>query len=144
MSSGISPRRWGLSANRVLLALAAMMLAALWWVDPGELQLPLCGMYRMTGLHCPGCGATRATHALLHARLGEAMHQNVLFVLCLPVAGYAAISEWRRRRTGRPLPGDLSRRSTLFVLIAVLAIVFFVLRNLPWYPLTLLAPPLPP
>ena len=124
----------------VLGGLALAALTTLVLVDPHDVDLPLCGLHRLTGLHCPGCGATRAAHALLNGRLTEALHQNVLLVLGLPVALYAGVSEWRRRRGGRPLPGDLARRPALYWTVATLAVVFFVLRNLPWYPLTLLTP----
>ncbi len=54
---------------------------------------------------------------------------------------YAGLSEWRRRRCGRPLWGDLSRRRWPLVVLAVAAVLFFVLRNVPVYPFRLLAPP---
>ena len=69
------------------------------------------------------------------------LHNNALWVLTLPVGGYAGLSEWRRRRSGRPLWGDLSRRRWPLLVLAVAAALFFVLRNVPVYPLSLLAPP---
>ncbi|MGO8690022.1 MAG: DUF2752 domain-containing protein [Thermoguttaceae bacterium] len=120
---------------------ALVALAALWWVDPAGLHLPLCQLHTMTGLHCPGCGAVRATHELLHGHLLSALHDNALWVAVLPVGMYAGLSEWRRRRWGRPLCGDLSRRRWPLVVLAVAAVLFFVLRNVPVYPFWLLAPP---
>ena len=124
-----------------LVAAASVALAALWWVDPAGLHLPLCQLHTMTGLHCPGCGAVRATHELLHGHLLAALHDNALWVLVLPVGMYAGLSEWRRRRCGRPLWGDLSRRRWPLVVLAVAAVLFFVLRNVPVDPFRLLAPP---
>jgi len=124
-----------------LVALVVGILAALWWVEPARLHLPLCQFHTATGLHCPGCGAVRATHELLHGRLRAALRYNALWVSVLPLCTYAGLSEWRRRRCGRPLWGDLSRRRWPLVLLAVAAVLFFVLRNVPVYPLLLLAPP---
>jgi len=117
------------------------LLALLWWFDPKQIGIPACGLYLATGLHCPGCGATRATHELLHGRLLSALHYNGFWVLVLPMVLYAAASELRRFTHGRPLPGDLAARPRWWIAVAVLSVVFFVLRNVPAYPLNLLAPP---
>lgn len=124
----------------VLGVILGAALVALWFVDPTQVRLPLCMFHATTGLACPGCGATRATHALLHGRLLEALHDNALFVLVLPLAAYAGVSEWRRMRRGRPLPGDLSQRAWFYLGLAGACLLFAVLRNLPWWPLTLLSP----
>ena len=97
--------------------------------------------HALTGLHCPGCGATRATGCMLSGRLIEAMRYNLLWVVLSPVAGYAVISALHRQKTGRPLPGDVTQMRWFWPSLAAVALVFAVLRNLPWYPLTLLAPP---
>lgn len=118
-----------------------MLLLLLWLVDPRQVALPLCILHQATGLHCPGCGATRATHELLHGRLLSALQDNALWVLSLPVVLYGAASETQRRVWGRALPGDLARRPGLLLLIATVALVFGVLRNVPCSPFDLLVPP---
>ncbi len=124
----------------VLCAVGLTGLAAVWLIDPARWGLPLCGLYRLTGLYCPGCGATRATHELLHGRLLAALHENALWVLALPVVCYAAASEIWRQCWGRPLPGDLTRSRTIILGAGVVVLLFGVLRNLPWEPFTWLAP----
>lgn len=121
--------------------LAGVVLFLLWRFDPGQASLPVCGLYATTGLHCPGCGATRALHQLLRGRLLWALHCNAFWVLSLPPALYLAASEARRTVRGRPLAGDLLRRPWFWISVAGLAVIFFVLRNLPFYPFDLLAPP---
>ena len=111
--------------------LAILLLGLLWWFDPAEVNLPLCTFHALTGLDCPGCGATRATHELLHGRLLAAWHYNALWVLSLPLAAYLAISELRVLAGRRPLPGDLPRRTWFWLSVAAAAILFFVVRNLP-------------
>jgi hypothetical protein len=126
----------------VVLSLTVVAaIALLWSLDPSQWRLPLCSFYASTGLYCPGCGGTRATHELLHGHLRQAMRYNGLWVVLLPVLVYALLSEVSLSFRGRPLPGDLSRRAWFLIGLAAIALVFGVLRNLPWYPCTLLAPP---
>ena len=52
--------------------------------DPGEPSiLPKCAFLSSTGHPCPGCGGTRAMHALLHLRVGEAARFNPLVFVAL-------------------------------------------------------------
>ncbi len=115
-------------------------LAVLWWLDPGQLPIPLCAFHAMTGWHCPGCGAVRATHELLHGRLLAALHYNALWVLGLPPVLYAAVSEARYFVTGRRLSGNLLGKAWFLTMLIGLAVVFGVLRNVPRFPFMLLAP----
>lgn len=95
----------------------------------------------MTGFHCPGCGATRATHELLHGRLLSAMHYNAFWIAALPLAAYQGLSEALRTARGRGLKHDLTRRPGLLITLVAIGLLFAVLRNLPSYPWTLLSPP---
>lgn len=102
---------------------------------------PSCTFHALTGLHCPGCGATRCAHALLHLSFLEAAHQNLLFLCALPVLGYFGGRAWWRWLNGYP-----KRISTVsypiwynWVGIAII-FLFGILRNLPWPPFTWLAP----
>ncbi len=102
----------------------------LWFFDPAETNVPLCTFHALTGLDCPACGATRATHELLHGRFEAALRYNALWVLSLPLAVYIFASETRLLVAGRPLPGDLPRRRWFWPLVVAAAMVFFVARNL--------------
>jgi hypothetical protein len=128
-------------SQAILAILGIMSVALLWWFDPAEINVPLCSFHAWTGLECPGCGATRATHELLHGRLLMALRCNALWVLSLPLVAYLAISELRIMAGHRPLPGDLPRQTRFWLAVAAVAMVFFVLRNLPWAPFQLLCPP---
>jgi hypothetical protein len=60
---------------------------------------PQCPVFRYLHVYCPGCGATRALAALLHARIAEALHYNAMVVLLAPVLlAYFAIAYWKARR----------------------------------------------
>jgi hypothetical protein len=116
-------------------------LALLWWWDPAKIGVPFCAFHLLTGLHCPGCGAVRATHELLHGRLFSALHYNVLWIASLPLILYLLVSEWRTRTGRTPLPGQFLRSQRFWIAVAILAIVFFMLRNVPGEPFSRLAPP---
>jgi hypothetical protein len=61
---------------------------------------PQCVFRQVTGLECPGCGTTRALHALLHGRVGEAFRFNpFLFAVMLVIA--CAMPSFLRGETAR-------------------------------------------
>jgi len=123
-------------ATTAAMTLLAVAMAVLFYaVNPMEWWfLPPCQFHKITGLHCPGCGATRATYHLLHGHILTALRCNVLLTLVLPVV--ATVSWWRWWRSAPPL--DWKPAYTWLLLGGLLA--FGVLRNLPFYPCTLLAP----
>lgn len=73
------------------LAVVGGLLAV--WSNPpaGQFYYPRCQFYALTGLQCPGCGATRALHAILHGRWAAAWHYNALAVSAIPVAAALGI-----------------------------------------------------
>src|ERR1700722_13080861 len=72
---------------------------------------PVCQFHRLTGLNCPGCGATRAFYALLHGNFSTALRDNALFVIGLVAAagrgGWFALNWLRGRPNGAFFPGRL-------------------------------------
>ncbi|HOY64859.1 MAG: hypothetical protein BWY28_01835 [bacterium ADurb.Bin236] len=109
------------------------------FIFPSLSGIPACAFHSMTGLHCPGCGGLRAMHALANGRFAEAAGHNALFVLIfLPLGAFAATLWFNRRITGRAgLPPFPSAAAWFLV---ALAVIFAILRNLPFYPFTILAP----
>jgi len=110
----------------VIVAVATVVFA----VDPQRANVfPVCPFHRMTGLWCPGCGATRAFHQLLHGNMLAALRYNSLAIVMLPLAGYLIVH------------GDVSTMKPVWIWVLLVVVVAFgVLRNIPVYPFTLLAP----
>ena len=141
-SAVAAPRRWGLRIVVVLLAAVVIPVGAsvLYTFSPLEASFyPGCTFFKLTGLHCPGCGATRCVHSLLHGDIEQAFAWNPLFLLLLPLLAYGiarlAYEIWTGRRAIRyNLPGAAVKS------IAVVLTVFWIARNIPVYPLNLLAP----
>jgi hypothetical protein len=114
--------------------------AALFFFDPVATAFyPKCLFHELTGLYCPGCGSTRAIYCLLHGEFLDALRDNALVVLALPLLGCVFLARAICRR-----PLIAVRRSTLGwfgLLLAVIVFFFGVVRNIPRRPFSLLAPP---
>lgn len=126
----------------LLGALGFAAMVVLYRHGPGEGRLlPPCVFREVTGFHCIGCGITRACHALLHLRFWEAFGQNPLLVVALPLVlagvaleGTAWVMADRYRGPRVRLPA-WAYRALLVTLLA-----YWVLRNVPVWPFSLLAP----
>ena len=99
--------------------------------DPtqGGAFLP-CPFRVTTGLWCPGCGLTRATHFLLNGDVTSALRHH-LFVLPVLAAIVVVWLRWTVRAAGRPLRTLVLPPWAVAGLLA-LAIGFAVVRNLPF------------
>jgi hypothetical protein len=85
--------------------------------------------HSLTGLNCPGCGATRAAYQLLHGHLLRALQDNALFVLML--AGLTAQSVWWVMQKIRNQPVAFIVSPMILWALLVTVLVFTGLRNLP-------------
>jgi hypothetical protein len=126
-----------------VLALAAAGVAFLYvvaTVPPSDATYyPRCQIHSLTGLHCPGCGTTRALHALLNGHVLDALGYNVLFPFVLPAVAWAFVRSLRVARGLTPDALSAAERRG-FRVLAVAVVLYAVLRNVPTYPFTLLAP----
>lgn len=121
-------------ATRTLLlagtaALCAMGVLIYFLFDPTQVSIfPPCMFHQLTGLDCPGCGAQRALHQLLHGNLVAAFRLNAMFVLSLPLLAWFGprfiTRMWRRE--------PLSIRTRWLWVYFAAWILFGVLRNLPF------------
>ena len=124
-----------------LAGLGILVTAGLLFVfDPSHAGFyPRCMLYSTTGLYCPGCGALRATHHLLHGHLLTALRCNPLYILALPwLAGLGFKTGLHRWKNGTWLEWDLNGRTVAWMVVA--AIAFTILRNLHMPPFCYLAP----
>lgn len=120
-------------------ALLGFGLAMVYQIDPSQPGSPFpgCFFHQVTGWHCPGCGSTRAVHALLHFDVARALHMNALLLFTVPFMPGLILRQFR------PLPGWYEAivkpvANVWFWLVLYLS--FGILRNLPWRPFTYLAP----
>ena len=112
-----------------VLALGGAGAVLLLFVNPNNPDnlLPKCPFKWLTGYNCPGCGATRMVHALLHGDVVVAFHYNaVLLALGVPLAVWL-FSRWTRDKwTGerRSVPKSIG------FAVLVIAAVWGVGRNI--------------
>ena len=110
------------------------------YFNPGTSNFfPLCPLHALTGLACPGCGLTRAFHALFTGDLIGALDFNLLVPIWALIFAYVAISLTLTAVRGRGLPMWPTHPRFLIIFFVVL-LVFGVLRNIPVWPLTILYP----
>ncbi len=116
-------------------AAVCLIARAVWPAVP--VKLPACAVREVTGLHCPGCGGTRCVTRLLQGDWSGAWSGNPLIVTLLGLgiawSGMGMVREW----SGRSMP--VFPGWAAWTLVAAV-LLFAVLRNLPWWPFTLLAP----
>ena len=125
-----APPSLGLFAAATLGFAGMAAAAVLFFFDPAKSHFyPVCQFHLLTGLYCPGCGATRASYQLLHGHFLAALHDNALFLATLVALAARGVWFWSRRRSGQPVRFFIPPCS-LWVFLAV-ALVFVVLRNLP-------------
>ncbi|NXY98354.1 DUF2752 domain-containing protein [Streptomyces sp. BR123] len=111
---------------------AAAAFAYVGAVDPNEPgHYPVCPLFRVTGILCPGCGGLRSAHAFAHGDLITAFGANALavigyFVFAVVMAVWL-VRAWRGapiRRFALPAP--------YWWAAGGMALVFSVVRNLPF------------
>ena len=102
---------------------------------------PLVCVFRLvTHLYCPGCGSGRALLALMHFDIGAALDYNVLFVIFLLPLAYYLLKQYLKFVFQKDLLSFPKLSGTVVSIIVVVFFLFWILRNIPVYPFTLLAP----
>ncbi|RNC87118.1 MAG: DUF2752 domain-containing protein [Winogradskyella sp.] len=128
----------------LLLAIPIFFLVKYYYLnDPevakGEGLFPRCPFHSITGLHCPGCGSQRATHDLLHLRIGEALMHNIVIVI-IAILLLSKLYAYITKRYNQKYYYNLSHKPYFTYAIVVVVFLYWILRNIPAYPFTELAP----
>lgn len=98
-----------------------------------------CIFFELTGFYCPGCGMGRASLCLLRGDFFEALKNNPFIFLLILIGIYifARLIDWAA--TGKNHIDKYIPPRLLMAIFIILA-VYGVLRNIPFYPFTMLTP----
>jgi len=124
----------------ILIFIGLVLVLFYYFVNPNKVNYLLkCPLYATTGIYCPGCGSQRATHALLHLNFVEMFKQNLLYFFAILLLVYHLGIYIFNNIFNKKYTSILNYKKTP-VIILIIVIIFWILRNLPWEPFNLLAP----
>ena len=83
-----------------------------------------CIFHEITGLYCPGCGATRATISLIKLDFYQAFRYNIIVVISIPLF---IVYLLYKNKTKKEIPNTI-----LYIYLAAL-LIFGILRNIPYF-----------
>jgi len=121
----------GIPFGILLLAIYALLIG----------KTPPCLFYEFTGLYCPGCGAGRFMLSLLHLDFYAAFRYQPLLFISFPFLSYYIAKLYIAFVFGKDiLPFPKIKNRWFGITVTVLIIAYWILRNIPVFPFTLLAP----
>lgn len=129
---GRSPQKMN-ARGSLIMPVAILILiaggAALYFlVDPASSRwMPKCMFRHLTGLECPGCGAQRMWHALLHGDFAAAWEANAFLLIVTPLLALMLFSAMTRRQFPRLY--NILNSPTMIIIISAGICVWFILRN---------------
>lgn len=121
-------------------AAAGVASVFVWYFNPSTQGFfPVCPLFKITGIACPGCGLTRGFHALFHGDVFTALGYNAMLPVYLVFFGYIFLGMFLIAVRGRGISINFLHPALIWGFM-IISFVFAVLRNLPFYPFTLLYP----
>ena len=93
-----------------------------------------CPFKLVSGYNCPGCGSQRAIHELLNGHVGHAFRLNPLMVLSLPLIFYGLGTKIHNYLYNSSIRFNLFYSKAFIYIYFSIAIVYWVVRNLSFYP----------
>ena len=103
-SPSVVPARSAVAGLALVVLLAAVAGLVLFCFDPRQYHFyPVCFFHKTTGLLCPGCGALRALHQLLHGHLAAAFRFNPVLIVSLPFSCWFGARLARQQARRQPL-----------------------------------------
>jgi hypothetical protein len=123
-----------------IFILVVLLVVLYYYANPGSsIFYPKCPLYATTGIYCPGCGSQRATHNLLNFNLVGVAKQNLLYILGIILIAYHLTIKAINYIFNKNIYNIIYHPITP-IIVLIVTILFWILRNLPFYPFTLLAP----
>jgi hypothetical protein len=137
MSFALRPIQIAVLTTAALAAVVGFWLLRNFDPNAAGSPFPECMFHAFTGWYCIGCGMTRALHALAHGDVPRAFSMNPLAMSMLAIS--PLLAAWKlgwQPAFLRPLIAVVAEPKFWLVLLPL----YWIGRNLPWFPFTLLAP----
>ncbi|RLJ69002.1 uncharacterized protein DUF2752 [Lacinutrix venerupis] len=124
----------------IIVLIVSGLLALYFLYNPSHSAFfPKCIFYKTTGLHCPGCGSQRALHDVLQGNFIAGLKHNFLLILLIVVLIYK-VALFTLEKFYSKKYNSLLNNPKVLKAILIIIILYWVLRNIPVYPFTILAP----
>lgn len=138
--SGGNPTRTKYVFAASLVTGSLLLIVLLYRFDPADSNaFPPCPFHKLTGFYCPGCGSLRAVHQIIHGNIIAAFRLNPLAMILAPFLMYAFIRQLTGTLLTKPLPQPFIRPLWIWILLGII-ILYWIARNIPLWPFSLLAP----
>lgn len=130
-----------MNIKKIALILLGIGLCLVYiFINPSDVDfLPKCPFYVFTGFYCAGCGSQRATHQLLNLNFIGVLQQNIFFLFVLLLILYQLIISSINRYSNKKVYNYIYHPKGP-IIILVIVLLFWILRNIPYHPFNLLAP----
>lgn len=126
--------------NIGLLIVFTGLAVLFYFLNPIEHEIfPHCLFHSLTGYYCPGCGSQRAIHSLLHLNFGGVIGNNFMFLPATLLLIYHYSRNLFNQQFNWKLPNIFYFKKTPWIILIAI-VLFWILRNLPFYPFLNLAP----
>ena len=99
-----------------------------------------CVFNKLTGFYCPGCGAARATNALIHLKILKAFKSNAAYCILMPLIIFYFLARLTEYLFTGENKIDKAIPKKLLYGVFIGLMVFGFLRNIPFVPFKYLAP----
>lgn len=100
-----------------------------------------CPFHFFTGFWCPGCGGQRALVLLLQGNILESFRYNIFLIPIIVFLFYWYVNWVEQTIFKQKIDSKSNSKTNYFRLFLWIVLIYFVLRNLPIFPFTYLAPP---
>ncbi len=114
----------------IVLTLIALLLIFFFFNPTHSAIAPKCFFKMLTGYDCPGCGAQRSLHALLHGHLAQAVSYNYFYVIAMPYFLLIVLCDWVLKGNTQQRFRRIFESHTALTLYIALYLIWWLLRNI--------------
>ncbi|MGN0370144.1 MAG: DUF2752 domain-containing protein [Butyrivibrio sp.] len=91
-------------------------------------RITTCPFYLITGIYCPGCGGTRALHALIHGHIIKSLYYHPLVIYGVILGLVFYISQTLRFLSRGKIKG-LHMRTAYPVIAGIIILLNWIIKN---------------